>query len=307
MKEIWKYIEGWAPLYEVSNYGRVRRGEAIRKPTRRSHGYFTVGISAPGVGRKTLNLHTLVAKTFVRAPGRGEVVIHADGDKANNRADNISIVLWKDACVRPGRRHAGATPYVPGTGAEPPALAGEEWREVPGYSGRYLASSLGRIWSRHSRHGAGRLFLDRGDTSSYRTLCFTDHTGKRVSHTAHKIVALTFHGPRPEGMFVCHRDDNPRNNRADNLIYGTPAENTANAYALGGLKRGSDRAESILTEEIVRKAREQYRAGANLTLLAEVCGVSRTTIYTAIRGKTWRHVEGAVEPHEVRRKRRLRA
>ena len=41
----------------------------------------------------------------------------------------------------------------------------------------------------------------------------------------HALVCETFHGPRPEGMLCCHRDDDQNNNRADNLYWGTRAEN----------------------------------------------------------------------------------
>ena len=41
----------------------------------------------------------------------------------------------------------------------------------------------------------------------------------------HILVLETFVGPRPEGMHGCHYDDNPMNNRLDNLRWDTPRAN----------------------------------------------------------------------------------
>ena len=41
-----------------------------------------------------------------------------------------------------------------------------------------------------------------------------------------QLVCEAFHGPAPEGKpYVLHRDENPRNNRPDNLYWGTQKEN----------------------------------------------------------------------------------
>ena len=41
-----------------------------------------------------------------------------------------------------------------------------------------------------------------------------------------RLVCEAFHGPAPEGkLYVLHRDENSRNNRPDNLYWGTQKEN----------------------------------------------------------------------------------
>lgn len=99
----------------------------------------------------------------------------------------------------------------------------EEWRPVPGYPD-YSASTEGRIVSRRvSREG--RLMSETPSTNGYIYHHLANDEG-RTPYSAHHIVAITFLGPRPEGMEVRHLDGNPTNNAVRNLQYGTPAENS---------------------------------------------------------------------------------
>lgn len=88
MTEIWKTFEEG---YSVSNEGNVRCDKT---------GYIFVGeISNAGYKRINLNktkkhysVHRLVAKAFVPNPDNKSVVNHIDGNKTNNRADNLEWV-----------------------------------------------------------------------------------------------------------------------------------------------------------------------------------------------------------------------
>lgn len=51
---------------------------------------------------------------------------------------------------------------------------------------------------------------------------------RREHKTLHvaRLVCLAFHGPPPEGKPYClHKDENARNNKPDNLKWGTQKEN----------------------------------------------------------------------------------
>ena len=61
--------------------------------------------------------------------------------------------------------------------------------------------------------------------NGYLYVCFY-RDGNQVWRTVHSIVAEAFHGERPEGEEVRHYPDPDKlNNRADNLVYGTPGRN----------------------------------------------------------------------------------
>lgn len=84
-------------IYEVSNFGRVRiNGKVIY--LEQGDGY----IGAPGIyNGKRLRLHVLVASVFVPNQDNKPQVDHIDGDKFNNRADNLRWVTPKENMNNP--------------------------------------------------------------------------------------------------------------------------------------------------------------------------------------------------------------
>jgi len=57
--------------------------------------------------------------------------------------------------------------------------------------------------------------------------------GKYKSFKVHCLVALTFIGPRPEGLDVRHLDGDQVNNNLANLAYGTRSENAGDMVLHG--------------------------------------------------------------------------
>jgi hypothetical protein len=86
---MWKPIEDYEGLYEVSAGGEVRRvGGGILKLQKETHGYASVSLSKNGK-RISRKVHRLVAKAFIPNPYGYNVINHKDGDKKNNSAANL--------------------------------------------------------------------------------------------------------------------------------------------------------------------------------------------------------------------------
>lgn len=113
-KEIWVNIRGFKGYYQVSNYGRIKgvkrrckhkKGtrhvpEKILSPSKNEYGYRYVGLSANNVIYMR-RVNRLVAKAFHPNPKRLPEVNHIDGDKDNNRSDNLE---W--STISDNRKHA---------------------------------------------------------------------------------------------------------------------------------------------------------------------------------------------------------
>lgn len=103
--EIWKDIEGYEGLYQISNYGRikslekyiksgiknskkVKRKEKILKIQENRYGYNYVNLSKNSE-HKYKTIHRLVAQAFIPNPQNKPQVNHIDGDKTNNCISNL--------------------------------------------------------------------------------------------------------------------------------------------------------------------------------------------------------------------------
>lgn len=99
----------------------------------------------------------------------------------------------------------------------------EIWKSVLGFEGLYEASNYGRIRSL----GKGQIIADRpkNKNSKYRRISL-HKDGKRYDFFTHRLVWEAFNGPIPKGLQINHIDENPENNRLDNLNLMTPKENS---------------------------------------------------------------------------------
>ena len=104
-EEIFKTIEGYEGMYEISNYGRVKslknNKEYILKPSLDLNGYVIVSLSNEGI-KKTKTIHQLVAIAFLNhiADGMKLIVNHKDFNRQNNHVDNLEIILQRNNANR---------------------------------------------------------------------------------------------------------------------------------------------------------------------------------------------------------------
>ena len=110
--EVWKDIEGYEGLYQVSTCGnvkslpKVRRNgtgtyiqkERLLKPSNTSTGYKKVELYKDGK-RKSFKVHRLVAIAFIPNPDNKPEVNHIDGNKINNNIDNLEWVTSSENTI----------------------------------------------------------------------------------------------------------------------------------------------------------------------------------------------------------------
>ena len=107
MIRIWKDIKGYENKYKISNYGEVISLPRFKKnhsklqevPTKKisqyvnkKNGYVYVYLCNDGK-YKNVRLHKIVAENFIDNPNNYTQINHIDGNKTNNRVDNLE---WCD-------------------------------------------------------------------------------------------------------------------------------------------------------------------------------------------------------------------
>lgn len=92
MIEEWRPAVGYEDRYAVSNFGRVRNHKGlVMKQSKHRDGYLWIGLASK-TNPYNVSIHRLVAKTFIPNPENKPQVNHKDGNKVNNRVDNLEWV-----------------------------------------------------------------------------------------------------------------------------------------------------------------------------------------------------------------------
>ncbi|PKK55743.1 His-Me finger endonuclease [Rhizophagus irregularis] len=238
-------------------------------------GYIRTDFNING-NRTQSYLHRLVAETFIPNPENKPFVNHINGIKTDNRIDNLEWVTSKENAYRkifpnPGRSRSRKVVQIGLDGdiiriwdsltlaqntlkiyksaislccsgkrnsaggwhwmyyedyMEPNPI--EEWKELEFDSEKFKVSSLGRVQLVNGMITQGNLQLGylrigRG-TKNY---------------SIHRLIALAFCSKEQGKDYVNHIDGNPANNKASNLEWVTPKENTQHAVCIGLQKQYS--------------------------------------------------------------------
>lgn len=111
--EVWKDIEGYEGLYQVSTCGNIKslakprkngngrsyiQKEKLLKQSFTTTGYKKVELYKDGK-RKSFKVHRLVAIAFIPNPDNKPEVNHIDGNKINNNIDNLEWVTSSENSI----------------------------------------------------------------------------------------------------------------------------------------------------------------------------------------------------------------
>jgi len=168
----------------------------------------------------------------------------------------------------------------------------EWWKPVPEFDG-YEASDQGRIRSYRKRGGGRReiaiplkpSFARRTKNYGIAYVCLRKD-GKTYHCSVASLVLLTFIGPKPDGMEVCHEDSDSHNNRLDNLRYDSHQ---------GNMQDWKDK-----TRNKVAVIRRKHHRGTPFTTLAREYDLREVYIRRICHGDLYPDAAGpTVNPHKL--------
>lgn len=164
------------------------------------------------------------------------------------------------------------------------------YRQIDGYP-NYRVGTDGTVWSFY-------LGRKRAPTPRWKQLKTPLHDkhkgrcvvniweGKKVRHTyVSTLVLEAFVGPRPKGYECCHfPDPNPLNNRLNNLMWGTPQENTKHQYVHNTRVQGEKHPQCKLSNEDVKAIRAMGKTQRQKQI-AETFGITVGYVSVILSGK----------------------
>ena len=210
-------IEGQETPYLIGEDGTVWSEIRNRelKGTLQRNEYHTVYLSFNGKQYNFI-VHRLVAEYFCENPNNYTIVHHKDGNKHNNRADNLEWVNNKINSAAENKKS-----FKIEFSNEIADLT-KEWKKIP-FNENYVVNKDGEV----------------ANLKTCKKLKGTERSGylrvliKGKNYSIHRLVWEAFNGEIPSGYYVDHIDGNRANNSISNLRIVTQSENMKNAMKNG--------------------------------------------------------------------------
>lgn len=174
--------------------------------------------------------------------------------------------------------------------------ATEEWRPIPSLDGWFDASTLGRIRSwkglgqKPQRQASPKILAPTG--ANYPQVSAYAVGEKQKRRTVHSLVAEAFLGPKPDGLHVCHRDNDRWNNRPSNLRYGTVSSNQMDRIEHGTSNRGTANGQSRFTNAEVLEIVQLGKGGMSAREIGLRMGRTRESVRNILNGRNWGWLTG---------------
>ena len=280
---IWKRIEN-NEKYFISTDGLVwsmNIEELMR--LQEMGGYYSVGFCVNCI-QTSVRVHRLVAQTFMENPDNLPFVNHKDGNKVNNKLENLE---WCNE--QQNSQHAvDNLPRKERTYHEecdPP----EDAVVIDGHP-EHLVTRDGKIYSNFNRR-----FLKFYLINGYHSIKLRSPLGKYFHYFVHGIVAKNYLPiPEPGKIQVNHKNMDRLDNRVENLEWCTRSENVIHSK-INNPGQYKDQQKKVAqldrnTEEVIRIFEGINYAAKNILCksshISEVCKGKRSTA----GGFKWKYV-----------------
>lgn len=163
----------------------------------------------------------------------------------------------------------------------------EDRAVIHGFPERYTVTKSGKIFSGNKQL---KTYTSRG----YETVSlYIPNKGRQMVIGVHRCIGLAWI-PNPDNQpFVCHKNDVRDDNRIENLYWGGPKENSADAIRNGKSLKGEKHPKAIFTSRDIVWIRENYKPRSRALgakVIARKFNVTLNRIMKIVSGETWGHI-----------------
>lgn len=184
--EVWITLPGYEGVYEISDYGRIRRSQKLLTGNVRDDGYMEYCLSDTFGEQHTHYAHILVASAWLGEKPDDMEINHRDGNKANNRVWNLQYVTHSDNCqhavyigvhkIKRGANHNMARL------SEQQVIEIKELWSTGNYSRKELQNMYGVSKTSIANYITGRSWQPAPDYSIQRALIKVQTISARLAH-----------------------------------------------------------------------------------------------------------------------------
>lgn len=120
LKEEWKPIKNYEDRYEISNFGKIKslyykrkKIQNLLKNTVNNTGYYQITLYG-NIKKTSFKIHHLVYDHFGEKKRNGRIlqIDHKDGNKLNNRIDNLHLLTARENSVKYFKKQKHSSCYV---------------------------------------------------------------------------------------------------------------------------------------------------------------------------------------------------